>query len=64
MNAADLAVSSPLIIMSATAVIGMLAVAIQRNHAAVVTISLVGVGASLWSLRLRPLPFRDNSRAC
>src|SRR5271154_1943465 len=50
MNAADFAVSSPLLIMSATAVIAMLAIAIQRNHLVVAAMTLIGIGASLLSL--------------
>lgn len=52
MNAADLAVSMPLIIMSATAMIAMLAIAVRRNHFAVATISLTGIVASFLSLLL------------
>jgi NADH-quinone oxidoreductase subunit N len=50
MNSAHLAVASPLLLMSATTVIAMLAIAIQRNHLVVAAISLIGVGASLLSL--------------
>src|SRR5215475_11776446 len=50
MHPAHLAVALPLLLMSATTVIAMLAIAIQRNHAVVAAISLIGVGASLWSL--------------
>lgn len=52
MNAADLAVSMPLIIMSAIAMIAMLAIAVRRNHFAVATISLIGIVASFLSLLL------------
>jgi NADH-quinone oxidoreductase subunit N len=50
MHTAHLVVALPLLLMSATTVIAMLSIAIQRNHAAVTAISLIGVGASLWSL--------------
>src|SRR5277367_3464806 len=50
MNAADFAVSSPLLIMSATAVVAMLAIAIQRNHLVVAAMTLIGIGSSLLSL--------------
>ncbi len=50
MNAADLSVSLPILIMSVTTVVAMLAIAIQRNHLVVATITLLGVGASLLSL--------------
>jgi NADH-quinone oxidoreductase subunit N len=50
MNAADFAVLSPLLIMSATAVLAMLAIAIQRNHLVVAAMTLIGIGASLLSL--------------
>jgi NADH-quinone oxidoreductase subunit N len=50
MHTADFVVSLPLIIMSATAVVAMLAIAVRRHHAAVATITLIGIGASLLSL--------------
>ena len=50
MNTAALSVSLPFLIMSATTLIAMLAIAIRRNHLAVITITLIGVGASLLSL--------------
>ncbi len=50
MHTADLAVALPLLLMSGTALIAMLMIAIRRNHAAIAAISLIGVGASLWSL--------------
>lgn len=50
MNAADFTAASPLIIMSATAIIAMLAIAVRRNHLAIATIAFLGVLASLLSL--------------
>ena len=50
MNTADFAVSLPLLIMSATAVILMIAIAIRRSHVAAVVISFTGVAASFGSL--------------
>jgi NADH-quinone oxidoreductase subunit N len=50
MNAADFAVSLPLLIMSATAIILMIAIAIRRSHLAAAVISLTGVAASFGSL--------------
>jgi NADH-quinone oxidoreductase subunit N len=50
MNAADFAVSLPLLIMSATAVILMIAIAIRRSHVAAAVISFTGVVASFGSL--------------
>lgn len=50
MNAADFTAASPLIIMSATAIIAMLAIAVRRNHLAIATIAFTGVLASLLSL--------------
>lgn len=47
---AALSISLPFLIMSATTFIAMLAIAIRRNHLIVVTITLLGVGASLLSL--------------
>jgi NADH-quinone oxidoreductase subunit N len=50
MNAADFAVSLPLLIMSATAVLLMIAIAIRRSHVAAAVISFTGVAASFGSL--------------
>ena len=50
MHTAHLTVALPLLLMSATTVIAILAIAVQRNHVAVAAISLIGVGASLLSL--------------
>jgi NADH-quinone oxidoreductase subunit N len=50
MNAADFAVLLPLLIMSATAVILMIAIAIRRDHLAAAVISFTGVAASFGSL--------------
>jgi len=50
MNAADFAVLLPLLIMSATAVILMIAIAIRRSHVAAAVISFTGVAASFGSL--------------
>jgi NADH-quinone oxidoreductase subunit N len=50
MNAADFAASLPLLIMSATAVILMIAIAIRRSHVAAVVIAFTGVAASFGSL--------------
>jgi NADH-quinone oxidoreductase subunit N len=50
MHTAHLVVALPLLLMSATTIIAMLAIAIQRNHVAIAAISLIGLGASLWSL--------------
>jgi NADH-quinone oxidoreductase subunit N len=50
MNAADFAVSLPLLILSAAAVAVMLAIAIQRNHLAVTVITLMGVAAAFGSI--------------
>jgi NADH-quinone oxidoreductase subunit N len=52
MSTADLAALLPLLIMSATAVVVMLAIAIRRNHLVAATIALVGVAASFCSLLL------------
>ena len=50
MNSADLAVALPLLLISGTAVVVMLAIAIQRHHAATAAITLIGLGGSLLSL--------------
>src|ERR1700722_8697844 len=52
MSTADLDALLPLLIMSATAVVVMLAIAIRRNHLVAATIALVGVAASFCSLLL------------
>jgi NADH-quinone oxidoreductase subunit N len=50
MKAADLVVLLPLLIMSATAVILMIAIAIRRSHVGAAVLSFTGVAASLGSL--------------
>jgi NADH-quinone oxidoreductase subunit N len=52
MNSADLAVSLPLLIISATAVVVMLVIAIKRNHLATTVIAMMGTAASLMSLAI------------
>jgi NADH-quinone oxidoreductase subunit N len=52
MNAADFITLLPLIAISATAVVLMIAIAIRRNHKVAVVISLIGVTAALASLLL------------
>lgn len=52
MKAADFVAASPLLIMSATAIIAMLSIAVRRNHFIVAAIALVGVAASFCSLFL------------
>ncbi|QNI33459.1 NADH-quinone oxidoreductase subunit N [Alloacidobacterium dinghuense] len=47
---AHLAVSLPLMLMSATALAVMLAIAVKRNHLAAAGITLIGLGASFFSL--------------
>lgn len=50
MSYADFAALSPLIVISATAVLLMLFIAIRRNHRAATVISLLGLGVALASL--------------
>lgn len=50
MNAADFVALLPLITISATAVVLMVAIAIRRNHKVAVVISLIGVAVALASL--------------
>ncbi|HYK36122.1 NADH-quinone oxidoreductase subunit N [Alloacidobacterium sp.] len=50
MNAAEFTAASPLLIMSATAIVAMLAIAVRRNHFVIAAITLVGVVASFCSL--------------
>ena len=50
MNATDFAVCLPLLIVSATAVALMIAIAIRRNHIVAAAISLIGVAVALGSL--------------
>ncbi len=50
MGYADFAALSPLIIISATAVLLMLSIAIRRSHRTAVVISLLGLGLALGSL--------------
>jgi NADH-quinone oxidoreductase subunit N len=52
MNAADFVALLPLITISTTAVVVMIAIAIRRNHKVTVAISLIGVAAALASLLL------------
>ena len=52
MSRADFAALLPVTIVSATAVVLMIAVAIRRNHKAAVTISLIGLAGALGSLAL------------
>jgi NADH-quinone oxidoreductase subunit N len=52
MNAADFVALLPLLTISATAVVLMIAIAIRRNHKAAFAISLIGVAAALASLPL------------
>src|SRR5260370_41839618 len=52
MNASDFVALLPLITISGTAVIVMIAIATRRNHRVAVAISLIGVAAALASLRL------------
>ena len=50
MSHADFVALSPLLIVSATAVLLMLSIAIRRNHRAAAVISLIGLAAALGSL--------------
>jgi NADH-quinone oxidoreductase subunit N len=50
MNAADFVALLPLITISATAILLMIAIAIRRNHKVALMISLIGVAAALASL--------------
>src|ERR1700732_677125 len=52
MNASDFVALLPLITISGTAVVVMIAIAIRRNHRVAVAISRIGVAAALASLRL------------
>ena len=52
MNASDFVALLPLITISGTAIVVMIAIAIRRNHRVAVAISLIGVAAALASLRL------------
>jgi NADH-quinone oxidoreductase subunit N len=52
MNAADFIALLPLLTISTTAGVVMIAIAIRRNHKLAVMISLIGVAAALASLRL------------
>ena len=52
MNASDFVALLPLITISTTAFVVMIAIAIRRNHSVAVAISLIGVAAALASLRL------------
>lgn len=54
MTFAALAASSPLLIVAATAVLAMLAIAVRRNHKIVAAISLIGLVAALCSLWFVP----------
>jgi NADH-quinone oxidoreductase subunit N len=56
MNAVDFVALLPLLTIAATAVVVMLAIAIRRNHKAVLILSLIGVAAALASLRLAAPP--------
>lgn len=50
MNATDLFALLPLLVTAATAVVGMLAIAIVRNHALSLLVTLIGLAASVASL--------------
>jgi len=52
MSAADFVALLPLITISATAIIVMIAIAIQRSHKVAIVISLIGVASALVSLSL------------
>ena len=52
MNAADFVALLPLMTISGTAGVVMIAIAIQRNHKVAVVISLTGVAGALASLPL------------
>jgi NADH-quinone oxidoreductase subunit N len=52
MNAADFVALLPLITISATAIVVMIAIAIRRNHKASIVISLLGVSAAIAGLPL------------
>src|SRR6266702_7003081 len=52
MNAADFVALLPLLTISTTAIVLMIAIAIRRNHKAAVVISLIGVAAAMGSLPL------------
>jgi NADH-quinone oxidoreductase subunit N len=54
MTFAALAATSPLLIVSATAVLAMLAIAVRRNHKIVAAISLIGLVAAICSLWFVP----------
>ncbi|HCC55962.1 MAG TPA: NADH-quinone oxidoreductase subunit N [Solibacterales bacterium] len=51
MTASDLVALSPLILLSATALVVMLSIAIRRHHGASATLALLGLAASFASLR-------------
>ena len=50
MSSADIVALLPLIILGATSVAVMLAIAVRRNHAVAAGISLVGLAVAFWSL--------------
>lgn len=50
MSSVDFIALLPLIVLGATSIAVMLAIAIRRNHAAAAWISLVGLAVSFWSL--------------
>jgi NADH-quinone oxidoreductase subunit N len=52
MNAADFVALLPLLTISTTAIVVMIAIAIRRNHKVAFAISLIGVGAALTCLLL------------
>jgi NADH-quinone oxidoreductase subunit N len=54
MTFAALTASAPLLIVAATAVLVMLAIAVRRNHRITATLSLIGLGAALCSLPFVP----------
>ena len=60
MNHADFSALLPLIIVSASAIIVMLAIAIRRNHKAAIMISLVGLVTGLGSLASGCPFFRES----
>jgi len=64
MNASDFVALLPLITISGTAVVVMIAIAIRRNHRVAVAISLIGVAAA-WRAFGLPHPLHHGrSPAC
>lgn len=50
MSASDLVALLPLLVLGGTSVLAMLAIAVRRNHATVVGVSLAGLAIAFWSL--------------